>query len=310
MKYDKYGKSNKMASKIAFGGWQLGNTEFWGEMSFDYGVRLVKEAYDKGVTVFDTAPGYSNGLSERIIGSALKQHRSEVIINTKIGHLADGTSDFGPESYESQILASLDRLQTDYIDSVLLHNPENYILSGDGTHFKELERLKEKGLIKGYGVSIDTYEELNAVLNNHKVDVIELLFNVFFQQTLPLFDQIKEKGISLLIKVPLDSGWLTGKYDENSIFTGIRARWDIDTIKQRANLVKKLKGIVDDNVLTKYAIAFILSHNAVTSIITGVKSLEQLNENIDYEDFSINKEVIDKFYELYKNEIIKKPLKW
>jgi aryl-alcohol dehydrogenase-like predicted oxidoreductase len=125
-----------------------------------------------------------------------------------------------------------------------------------------------------------------------------------------LFDKIKEKGISLLIKVPLDSGWLTGKYDENSIFTGIRARWDIDTIKQRANLVKKLKGIVDDNVLTKYAIAFILSHDAVTSIITGVKSLDQLNENISYESFSINDKVIKKFYELYQNEIIKKPLKW
>lgn len=310
MRYSIYKGTSKKASKIAFGGWQLGNSEFWGDMSYDYGVKLVQEAYNQGITVFDTAPGYANGLSEKIIGEALNKCRDKVIINTKIGHLANGTSNFSPDSYESQIKESLARLQTQYIDSVLLHNPDHYILAGDGSHFKELKRLKELGLIKGYGVSIDTYEELELILNNHEVDVIELLFNVFFQNTLPLFKKIEEKNISLLIKVPLDSGWLTGKYDDKSVFTGIRSRWDIETIGRRSNLVKDLKDIVKDDNLTKYSIAFILAHGSVTSVITGVKNLDQLRENIHYENFSINKETIGKFYKLYNEKILNKPLKW
>ena len=310
MNYNPYGKLEKKASRISFGGWQLGNNEFWGEMSFQEGVNLVKEAYDNGITLFDTAPGYANGQSEKIIGEALKDVREHVIINTKIGHKADGSTDFSVESMESQINESLARLQTDYLDSVLLHNPGMDILSGKTDHFKELKRLKEKGLIRAYGVSIDTYSELKIVIEKTDVQVIEILFNIFFQEPSSLFMFVKLKKIGLIAKVPLDSGWLTGKYDADSKFEGIRSRWDSKTIERRADLVKRIKNITNDDNITKYAIAFILSYAGVTSVLTGIKNSAQLLENIEAEKFVLDFKLKQNLIDIYNQQIKNKPLTW
>lgn len=310
MKYNSYGRLSAQASRIGFGGWQLGNTEFWGDMSFEDGVKLVREAYESGVNLFDTAPGYANGMSEKIIGEALHDVRDKVIINTKLGHRADGTSDFSVESLESQINESLKRLQTDYLDSAILHNPDYEILSGKTEHFTELKRLKEKGLIKSYGVSIDTYDELKIVIEKTNVEVIEILFNVFFQSPSALFTFVKHKKIALITKVPLDSGWLTGKYDQNAKFDGIRARWDKNTIQRRADLIRKIKILTNDENLTKYAIAFILSHPGVTSVITGVKNSKQLQENIAAESYEIPYKLRQQFIDIYNQQIKNNPLPW
>ncbi|MGD9761664.1 MAG: aldo/keto reductase [Candidatus Izemoplasmatales bacterium] len=310
MNYNPYGNLEKKASRISFGGWQLGNNEFWGEMSFQEGVNLVREAYENGITLFDTAPGYANGQSERIIGEALKDVRDKVIINTKIGHKADGSTDFSVESLESQINESLIRLQTYYLDSVLLHNPSMDILSGKTDHFKELKRLKEKGLIKSYGVSIDTYSELKTVIEKTDVQVIEILFNIFFQEPGSLFMFVKLKKIALIAKVPLDSGWLTGKYDAYSKFDGIRSRWDSKTIERRADLIKRIKTITNDDSLTKYAIGFILSYAGVTSVITGIKNSAQLLENIEAEKFVLDFKLKQSFIDIYNQQIKNKPLNW
>ena len=231
MKYRIFKRIDKEISVLGFGGWQLGNTEFWGDMTFESGVSLVKEAIGKGVNFFDTAPGYSSGLSEEIIGEGIKGYRDKVFINTKFGHKADGTSDFKTSSIKESIESSCKRLQTDYIDSVILHNPELFILEGKTDHFKELNRLKQIGKIRAYGVSVDSLEELTTILDNIEIDVIEVMFNVMHQEVAEAFDEIEKRGILLIIKVPLDSGWLTGKYDELSEFTGIRNRWNIETKK-------------------------------------------------------------------------------
>ncbi len=298
-----------MINRIGFGGWQLGN-KLWGNMSYQEGINLVKEAYHKGINFFDTAPGYSDGLSEKIIGEALHDVRDQVIINTKLGHLADGTSDFSVESLENQINMSLKRLNTTYLDSVLLHNPSFDILEHKTTHFDILESLKQKGIIHAYGVSIDTYDELQAVLEHTNVGVIELLFNVFSQSTLPLFDKIKEKDIKLIIKVPLDSGWLTGKYNHQSTFTGIRARWDKKTIEKRATLIDMMKDITGLDDLILPSLAFILSFDAVTAIIPGIKNSEQLNHNLLANDYILEKDMKLKLLDLYEKHIKNNPLPW
>ncbi|MDD3711888.1 MAG: aldo/keto reductase [Candidatus Izemoplasmatales bacterium] len=310
MKYIPYANTNKLASRISFGGWQLGNNEFWGEMTHSEGVELVKQAYTKGITLFDTAPGYSGGESEKIIGEALHAVREKVIINSKIGHKANGLTDFSVNSMKEQIKDSLARLNTDYLDSVVLHNPGMEILSGNSGHFIELEKLKNEGLIRAYGVSIDTHRELLEVLNKTDVQVVEILFNVFFQSPLSLFDVAKTKGITLIIKVPLDSGWLSGKYNEFSSFDGIRSRWDKPTIERRAYLVNKMKQITNDDNLTKYAISFILSFDSITSVITGIKNFKQLQENINAESFILNDEIKNELLKLYDEEIKDQPLQW
>ncbi len=305
-----YAKTGKKINRLGFGAWQLGNTEFWGYMSIEDGVEMVKHAISSGINFFDTAPGYASGMSESIIGMATKDHREDVVINTKFGHTADGETDFSVFSLRKQVTDSLERLQTEYLDSVVLHNPGFDILEGKTLHVQELKKLKEEGLIKSFGVSIDTYEEMETVLNHLDVDIIEILFNIFFQDVSKLFNRAKKKGISIIAKVPLDSGWLTGKYDEFSEFDGIRMRWDDETIKRRAELVTKLKKITRAEDLTKYAIAFILSFPQVTAVIPGMRHIDQLDDHIRHAQFKLDPEMKKKMVELYENELKDNPLPW
>lgn len=310
MKKVEYAKTNAKINRLGFGSWQLGNTEFWGYMSMEDGVELIKRAIELGVNFFDTAPGYASGMSETIIGEAIKECRKDVVINSKFGHTADGETDFSVFSLRKQVTDSLERLQTDYLDSLLLHNPGFDILEGKTLHVAELKKLKEEGLIHAYGVSIDTYEEFETVLNHLEVDVIEILFNAFFQDVSKLFKKAKEKGISLIAKVPLDSGWLTGKYDELSEFEGIRMRWDDETIERRAKLVRKLKDITHTEDITRFAIAFILSFPEITAVIPGIKNNEQLEDHIKNSGFKLDPEIRKKIIQLYNKEIKKDPLPW
>ena len=305
-----YAKTKKHINRLGFGAWQLGNTDFWGHMAIEDGIQLVKEAVKLGINFFDTAPGYAYGLSESIIGEAVKDIRDKVTINTKLGHTASGETDFSVFSLREQIYESLERLQTDYVDSVLLHNPSMDILEGKTLHFQELEKIKEEGLIKAFGVSIDTYDELKAVLSHGRVDVIEILFNIFFQDAMPLFKEAKDKGISLIAKVPLDSGWLTGKYDEHASFEGIRSRWDDETIERRANLVKKIQSLTHDQDLTKYALAFILSFEEITAVIPGIKDIKQLTYHVKHKNFELTPALKEAFVKLYQEHIKDEPLSW
>ncbi|RJX27008.1 MAG: aldo/keto reductase [Acholeplasma sp.] len=310
MGYNEYAHTKHKINRLGFGGWQLGNTEFWGYMAIEDGVELVQHAIKRGINFFDTAPGYASGLSETILGMATKNLRSKVVINTKLGHTADGETDFSVYSLRKQIEDSLERLQTTYLDSVILHNPGFDILEGKTQHVQELKALKEEGLIRAFGVSIDTYEELDTVIHHLDVDVVEILFNIFFQEPAKLFKKAAKKGISLIAKVPLDSGWLTGKYDENSEFTGIRMRWDDQTIERRAQLVANLKEMTKEENLTKYAIAFILSFPEITAVIPGMRTIDQVNDHLANADFKLTQALKDQFIKLYETKIKDEPLPW
>lgn len=310
MKYRLIGRLNQKVSEVGFGGWQLGNKQDWQDMDFDSGVALVKEAYKQGMTFFDTAPNYSGGKSEKIIGEAVKDFREEVFINTKYGHSPERGYDFSEEHVEESIDHSLERLQTTYIDSIILHNPPRYILEGKTNHQEVFTEMKQKGKIRAWGVSIDTLEELQVVLENLDVDTIELMFNINFQAPKVLFDEVKKRGILLIVKIPLDSGWLSGKYDENSTFSGIRSRWSKEDIKTRSDIITRIKKIVKDDNLVPYALAFVLSYDAVTTIIPGTKNINHLESNIAASDFKLKPNELVGLEILYSTYIKDKNLPW
>lgn len=310
MKYRSFEKQKRNISQIGFGGWQLGNSALWSEMSFSQGVELVKQAFHKGINFFDTAPGYSGGDSERIIGEALHMVRNQVFINTKFGHNHLNQEDFSESSIEYAVDQSLKRLQTDYLDSILLHNPPRYILEGRTKHQDEFERLKSLGKILAWGVSIDSLEELRLVLDHLDVDVIEIMFNINHQAVKQHFDEVKKKGILLIAKIPLDSGWLTGKYGKSSQFSGIRARWSEEDILIRSEIITEIKNIVNDDDIVKFALSFILSFDAVTTIIPGMKNIKQLDSNIQSCDFNLDESIKQKLESLYINKIQPKKLVW
>ncbi len=304
-------KMNVSVSEIGFGGWQLGSAgDFWKSMNEQDGIDLVKEAVNQGVTFFDTAPGYSSGNSELILGKALLGIRDKVHINTKIGHGPNGEYEFTIEGVKNSIERSLKKLQTNYIDSAILHNPEMSVLRGETELFDVLKDYKDQGIIKGYGVSIDSISELEMVLENLDVDVIEIMFNMIHQEPRYLFDKVKEKGILLVVKIPFDSGWLTGRFDRNTKFSGIRSRWNENTKDIRDEIVTTIKEKLETEDLVKDALGYILSYDAVTTIIPGTRTKAHLKASVEASEFKFSNNKKEQMEELYESYIKDKDTPW
>jgi aryl-alcohol dehydrogenase-like predicted oxidoreductase len=311
MKNRPYGTTGKFVSEVGFGAWQLGNKGDWGDMNDEGAIRLVQEAIDRGVNFFDTAPGYGFGKSEELLGKALKGKREQVIINTKFGHDSKGQQDFSSARIREAVEDSLRRLQTDYIDSILLHNPSFDLLNGRQSHYDIFEELKTEGKILAYGASVDSSEEMFELINNTNAEIVEVMFNIFYQGPAEAFKRAKEKNIGIIIKVPLDSGWLSGKYNLNSKFQGIRSRWTLETIRQRSELLEKISFITDDNTtMVQSALRFILAHSEVSTVIPGVKNLEQLKENVSATDTTMSEENLKRLKELWEREIKYSKVMW
>ena len=278
MKQRRLGNTDIQVSEIGFGCWQLGNQTDWNGGDETTSIKLVNHALDNGCNLFDSAPPYGNGLSEILLGKALKGRREQAVICTKFGYSPDWHCDFSAEALIKSVEASLKRLQTDHIDVLLLHSPPAEDLTRADT-YQALDTLKQQGKIRAYGASIDNAAEMQKLMQHTNSEVFEVFFNILFQDAASAFDQAEQQGIGLLAKVPLDSGWLSGNYDENSQFTGARSRWSSAQIKKRATLVKQVQKILADIPVSEAAFAFILRHPAISSVLPGVCNIKQFEHN-------------------------------
>ncbi|ADI00417.1 aldo/keto reductase [Salisediminibacterium selenitireducens] len=311
MKTRSFGREPQPVSEIGLGAWQLGNR--WGSevMSEEEGIAIVEEALNRGCTFFDTAPNYALGNSERILGKALKGKRDRVVIMSKFGHHDDGEIDFDAKRIRESAKKSLERLQTDYLDALLLHNPPKEIVRQDDPHFLELEAMKQEGIIKRYGVSVDTEDEMKNVMNNTDSEVMEVMYNIFHQGPANAFKEAEDKGIDLVIKVPLDSGWLSGKYSPESTFEDIRSRWTPEIRERRAEMLREVKQIVpDDRSLIEHAMQFILARKEVTTVIPGAKTLDQLRTNLSSGEEAMDPGVREKLVAMWEQSLKDHGLPW
>jgi aryl-alcohol dehydrogenase-like predicted oxidoreductase len=313
MKYKKYIKDAIKVSEIGLGAWQLGQNSGWKSMTESEALRLVHRSLDYGINFFDTAPNYGHGTSEERLGKALKgKDRSQIVINTKFGHTHTGTLNFSAGYIRESLEGSLKRLQLEYVDSLIFHNPPSQYFDGHkNDHYEILESLVEEGKIKAYGASLDTYKDMKLLLETTNSKVIEAFFNIFHQDILRGFEMAKNKGMGIIVKIPLDSGWLTGKYHAESSFDDIRSRWSKVDIKTRAKLVEKVRAIVGEDVnLAQTAIAFCLAYDAVSTVIPGNTTIEQLTSNVKSADISLSQELIAQLESLYRSEIKPLNLPW
>ncbi|PLX11018.1 MAG: aldo/keto reductase [Marinilabiliales bacterium] len=313
MKYKKYIKGSINISEIGLGAWQLGQNSGWKSMTETDAIKLVHKSLDFGINFFDTAPNYGLGTGEERLGKALKGvDRSKIVINTKFGHTHTGTLNFSSNYIRESLEGSLKRLQVEYVDSLIIHNPPSEYFNGNkNDHYEILEKLIEEGKIKAYGASLDTYEEMKLLMDTTNSKVMEVFFNIFHQDTMRGFEQAQNEDVGIIVKIPLDSGWLTGKYNSKSRFNDIRSRWSEEDIETRAKLVNKVKSIfgTKENMAQK-AIAFCLAYNAVSTVIPGNVSIQQLESNIQSTDISISPSLIEEFENLYQTEIKKLNLPW
>ena len=120
-----------------------------------------------------------------------------------------------------------------------------------------------------------------------------------------------EKKVGIIVKIPLDSGWLSGKYNAESVFNDIRSRWSRKDIQTRARLVNRVKEIVNtkDDLVQK-AISFCLSYDAVSTVIPGNANIAQLTSNVNSVNNPISRNLIEKLEEFYQNEVKQHKLPW
>jgi len=313
MNYNRLVKHVPPVSEIGLGGWQLGVSSGWQSMSEKEAVALVHKSLDLGINFFDTAPNYGNGTSELRLGKAINAtDRSTVVINTKFGHTDTGEINFEANNIRVSLEGSLARLQTDYVDSLIIHNPPfNYLDGNNNSHYDILEQLMGEGKIKAYGASLDTYEEMRLFMNTTNGKVIESFFNIFHQDTGRAFEFALQKEVGIIVKIPLDSGWLTGKYNVESIFNDIRKRWSAKDIKTRAELVNRVGNIIPkENELAQTAISYCLAYDAVSTVIPGNKNIKQLTSNLKSINSPISKEIVKKLENFYQNEVAHLKLPW
>lgn len=313
MKYNKYIRNSVPVSEIGLGAWQLGDNSGWKGMSEKEAVELVEKSIEYGINFFDTAPNYGYGTGEDRLGKALKNvDRSKIVINTKFGHTDSGSTNYSADYIRVSLEGSLKRLQVDYVDSIIIHNPPSEYLDGNkNDHYEILERLMEEGKIKAYGASLDTYEDMKLLMDTTNAEVIEAFFNILHQDTSQAFDIAKEKEVGIIAKIPLDSGWLSGKYSEESTFNDIRSRWSRQDIQTRARLVNRVKDIIQPkNNLAQKAISFCLAYEAVSTVIPGNLNADQLKNNVESINDPISQELVEKLEKFYKVEVRDLNLPW
>ncbi len=129
MKLRPFGKTGMNVSEVGLGAWQLANPD-WGVNDKSEAMRIIQKSLEAGCNFFDTAPGYGGGRSEDLLVEGLKSVRKDVILCTKFGHTPEGVTDFGTHAIRPSMETSLHKLQTDYLDIVLMHNPPREMMDG------------------------------------------------------------------------------------------------------------------------------------------------------------------------------------
>lgn len=311
MNYRALGRTGLSVSEIGLGCWQLASSA-WGTQDSPDALRIVQAALDQGCTFFDTAPGYGAGRSESLLGQALKGRRSQVVLCSKFGHPAEGPADFSVAALRPSIEASLQRLQTDYLDVLLVHNPPPEWLDGRRSGLYEaLAGLQQAGVLRGYGVSVDTLQDMHTAMQTTGCSVMELLFNAFHQEVGAGLDGAAARGIGLIAKVPLDSGWLAGGYGADSRFRGVRNRWPPGVVARRAALVAKFAALLPPGLpLAHGALAYVLAQPQITTVIPGARSVQQVRDNMAAAAVQLDSRTVAAVLALWRREIEADPLPW
>lgn len=294
MKQRILGKTNVSVSEISMGCWQLGGK--WGDpFNSELAEKTLQAATREQINCFDTADVYIGGESERAIGRYMKILKEKPFVITKVGrwlnpHIKEG---YNEENLRKFIDQSRKNLQVDALDMVLLHCPPNEVFYTPEV-FQILDTLKQEGKIKHYGVSVQKVEEALIALEYPGVEAIEIIFNMFRLRPAEIFfEEAKKKNVGVIVRVPLASGLLTGKFNQETTFTKDDHRMsnrqgemfdrgetfsgvDYD---MGLKAVEELKKVFPDQSLPMVALRWILMFDAVSTIIPGASRPEHIINN-------------------------------
>jgi len=290
MNYRDFGKTGIKVSEIGFGCWAIGGNKYgqsYGPTNDKESIEALNRALDLGLNFFDTADVYGRGHSEELLGKALKGKRDRVVLAAKAGadfYQGAGFQTFTGDYIRFAIEKSLLRLKTDYIDVYQLHNPPLRLLNREDLYDPLIE-LKKEGKIRAWGVSIFTPVEGITAINVGKPDCLQVTYNIFsFRAEQQLFHKAFETGCAIIAREPLANGFLTGKYETHPQFGAgdFRKNWPIEHIQARSEAARKLNFLdkAEQRSLGQAAIQYALADRAVSTAIVGMKTADQVEENL------------------------------
>lgn len=296
MKYRELGNTGMMISEVSFGTWAIGGA--WGKTNDEDALSALEYAIDQGVNFFDTADVYGDGHSEELLAKATAGKEDEIYIATKFcrqGDIAD-PQNYSYETVKSYCEDSLRRLNRDTIDLFQIHCPATEILK-EGSVFKVLDQLKEEGLIRHYGVSVESIEEGLICLEYPNVASLQVIFNMFRQKPLEeLIPKAYQQGVGIITRVPLASGLLTGKFTAKTQFAEddhrkFNENGEAFNVGETFSGLGFQKGVELSDQLTwikegrpsmaSAALRWILDAKEISCINPGFRNVKQVKQNLE-----------------------------
>lgn len=284
-------------SEVGLGTWQLGSAD-WGVVNEEEAFAILSAFTKAGGNFIDTADVYGMGVSEKIIGRFKKTVNEQLYIATKLGRRSD--AGFGwPENFtydgmKRQVESSLKNLDVPQLFLEQLHCiPKEQLQKGDV--FDHLRKLQAENYIAHWGVSVETSEEALICLEQEGLASLQIIFNLFRQHVADeIFAKAKEKEVALIVRVPLASGLLSGKFNENTQFEekdhrNFNANGDAFNagetfsgieFSKGIQLSKEIKNHISDDRMAPWAIRWILDHPEVTTVIPGASKVSQVESNV------------------------------
>ena len=296
MEYRTLGKTGIQVSAISLGTWQVGGK--WGsEFIHTTADEILNKAVDAGINFIDTADVYGDGESEKAVGRLVRSRSEKIYVATKCGRQLQPhvNQSYQVEALRKFVEASLKNMQLETIDLVQLHCPPTEVYYRPEI-FDLFARLKQEGKIMNMGVSVEKVEEALKAIEYDNVTTVQIIFNMFRQRPASLFfEQAAKKNVGIIVRVPLASGLLTGKFnagssfdvgdhrhfnrggeafDKGETFSGV----DYETGLAAVAELKQVCG--DQGNLAAVALRWILQFEAVSCIIPGASRPEQVTANL------------------------------
>lgn len=301
MRHRRLGRTGMQVSEIGYGAWQIGGN-MWGAVSADRARDAIRAAIDSGITFFDTALAYGHNRSEALLGEVVRRsdERDRLQIATKVpprnwqwpARPEYPLRDVYPGRWIRECAEqSLRNLDTGPIDLLQLHVWTD-AWAHDDEWFDALSRLREDGLIRAFGVSINSHEPESAleVTRSGRIDTLQLIYNVFdptpAEQLLPL---AQEMDVGVIVRVPLDEGALAGRMTADTRFApgDFREKYFAgDRLPETVERVERLRPLLegDGQSMAQGALRFCLSHESVSTVIAGSTDPEHVRRNAEVSD--------------------------
>ncbi len=285
MNYRTLGRTGLKISEIGLGTWAFGNNVYGGVSEAD-GIQTIRDGFEMGINLFDTAPQYGtdeqDGVAEIVLGKALKGIRDKVLISSKFGRnptIQGGASIFTKDRIIASVEESLNRLQTDRIDVLFLHSPFSPDEIQDDV-WEGAAQVVQQGKVRFIGHSISMFHQTadmaRAWAKEGKIDVVQVVLSLMNREAQGLIDELSEYPIGVFARECLANGFLAGVFNENTTFKEgtLNARYSRAEIIERVRQVEAFKFLLRNDVtnMPQAALRWVLDQKGISTVLSGGKN--------------------------------------